>query len=160
MTDEEFLNVLNQHERLLYSICHTFCRADREEMQDLYQDILFGLWRSRDSYRDLCSAKNWIYRVALNTAISLRRKKSVRPVVIPLPEEMEFWLAEEGPDGLHEELYALIDQLSNADKALIFLYLDGASEHDMAETMGLSVSNIGTRIHRIKQKLKTLNTDK
>lgn len=159
MTDDEFLQVLKQNERLLYSICHTFCRANREEMQDLYQDILFGLWRSRNSYQNLCSAKNWIYRVALNTAITLRRKKSVRPVLIPLPEDMEFWLAEEDTDNLHEELYALIDQLSNTDKALIFLYLDGASEHDMAETMGLSVSNIGTRVHRIKQKLKTLNTN-
>lgn len=157
MNDDEFLRLLTEHERLLYSVCFTFAHGNREAMQDLYQEIMYNLWRTRGNYRGDCSPKNWFYRVALNTAVSLWRKESKRPVTIPLPVEMEQWLAEE-QGGIYDELYVLIGRLPRVDQVLIFLYLDGASEQDMAESMGIKPSTVGVRIHRIKQKLIGLKT--
>lgn len=158
MDIDEFLKLIAQHERLIYSICGTFAKGDREAMRDLYQEIMYSLWRSREHYRGDCSPKNWLCRVALNTAISLWRKDSVRPKLIPLPQEMEQWLTEENHTGMYDELYGLIDLLPKAEQALLFLYLDGASEKDMSEALGISTTAVGVRIHRIKKKLVNLKS--
>ena len=100
-----------------------------------------------------------MYRVALNTAISLWRKEVRQPRVVPLPEEMEQWLRDEPADPLRDELYRLIDLLPKADKALIYMYIDGASEVEIATVMGITTTAVGVRIHRIKQKLKKLNDE-
>lgn len=157
MTDQEFLELLSRHERLIYSICTTFAKGDREEMNDLYQEILCTLWENRSRFRGECSGKNWLYRVGLNTAISSWRKLTRRPTTVPLPSEMEQWLKDDAADPLKEELYKLIDRLPKADQSLLFLYIDGNSHKEIAEIMGISESNVSIRIHRIKQKLKTYN---
>ena len=157
MSDEEFTTLLSHNERLLYHIGYTFAKGDEDALRDLYQEMVCNLWRSRNKYRGDCSPKNWIYRVALNTALSLWRKEAKRPRVVPLPEEMEQWLRDEPADPLRDELYRLIDLLPKADQALIYMYIDGATEEEMAETLGITTSAVGVRIHRIKQKLKNLN---
>ena len=157
MTDDEFTALLTQNEWLLYHIGYTFAKGDEEALRDLYQEMVCNLWSSRSQYRGDCSMKNWMYRVALNTAISLWRKEVRRPLFVPLPDEMEQWLRDEPDDPLRVELYRLIDLLPKADQALIYMYIDGATEEEMAETLGITTSAVGVRIHRIKQKLKNLN---
>lgn len=157
MTDDEFTALLTQNEWLLYHIGYTFAKGDEEALRDLYQEMVCNLWSSRSQYRGDCSMKNWMYRVALNTAISLWRKEVRRPLFVPLPDEMEQWLRDEPDDPLRVELYRLIDLLPKADRALIYMYIDGATEEEMAETLGITTSAVGVRIHRIKQKLKNLN---
>ena len=157
MTDDEFTALLTQNEWLLYHIGYTFAKGDEEALRDLYQEMVCNLWSSRSQYRGDCSMKNWMYRVALNTAISLWRKEVRRPLFVPLPDEMEQLLRDEPDDPLRVELYRLIDLLPKADRALIYMYIDGATEEEMAETLGITTSAVGVRIHRIKQKLKNLN---
>ena len=96
--------------------------------------------------------------MALNTAISLWRKETKKPQTIPLPEEMEQQLRNEPDNPLIDELYQLIEQLPKADQALIYLYIDGNSEAEISEILGISTSAVGVRIHRIKQKLKEMHT--
>ena len=158
MSDEEFTALLSQNEWLLYHIGYTFAKGDAEALRDLYQEMVCNLWSSRSQYRGDCSPKNWMYRVALNTAVSLWRKEVRQPRVVPLPEEMEQWLRDEPADPLRDELYRLIDLLPKADQALIYMYIDGASEVEMAETLGITTSAVGVRIYRIKQKLKKWKT--
>ena len=128
------------------------------DLRDLYQEMVCNLWSNRRQYQGDCSPKNWMYRVALNTAISLWRKETKKPQTIPLPEEMEQQLRNEPDNPLIDELYQLIEQLPKADQALIYLYIDGNSEAEISEILGISTSAVGVRIHRIKQKLKEMHT--
>ena len=156
MTDDEFTTLLEQNEWLLYHIGYTFAKGNREDLRDLYQEMVCNLWSNRRQYQGDCSPKNWMYRVALNTAISLWRKESRKPQFIPLPEELEQQRRDEPDNPLLNELYQLIDLLPKADRALIYLYIDGVSETEMASILGISPSSVGVRIHRIKQKLRDL----
>ena len=135
MTDDEFTTLLEQNEWLLYHIGYTFAKGNREDLRDLYQEMVCNLWSNRRQYQGDCSPKNWMYRVALNTAISLWRKETKKPQTIPLPEEMEQQLRNEPDNPLIDELYQLIEQLPKADQALIYLYIDGNSEAVMAYMM-------------------------
>ena len=158
MTDDEFTTLLEQNEWLLYHIGYTFAKGNREDLRDLYQEMVCNLWSNRRQYQGDCSPKNWMYRVALNTAISLWRKESRKPQFIPMPEELEQQLRDEPDNPLIDELYQLIEQLPKADQALIYLYIDGNSEAEISEILGISTSAVGVRIHRIKQKLKEMHT--
>ncbi len=133
MTDDEFIAQLSQHERLLHSISVTFARGDAEEEKDIYQEILYNL-----------------------TAISLWRQEKKRVQTTPITPLMEDTVADELSNPLYDELYRLIDLLSKDDQALVFLYIDGATEEEMASVLGISKSNVGVRIHRVKQKLSKL----
>jgi RNA polymerase sigma-70 factor (ECF subfamily) len=158
MTDDEFIAQLSQHERLLHSISVTFAHGDAEAEKDIYQEILYNLWRTRDRYNGQCSVKNWFYRVGLNTAISLWRQEKKRVKTTPITPLMEDTVADEPSNPLYNELYQLIDLLSKDDQALVFLYIDGATEEEMASVLGISQSNVGVRIHRVKQKLSKLKS--
>ena len=142
MTDEEFIAQLSQHERLLHSISVTFARGDAEVEKDIYQEILYNLWRTRDRW--------------LNTAISLWRQEKKRVKTTPITPLMEDTVADELSNPMYSELYRLIDLLPKDDQALVFLYIDGATEEEMASVLGISKSNVGVRIHRVKQKLSKL----
>ena len=156
MIDDEFIAQLSQHERLLHSISVTFARGDAEVEKDIYQEILYNLWHTRDRYNGQCSIKNWLYRVGLNTAISLWRQEKKRVQTTPITPLMEDTVADELSNPLYNELYQLIDLLPKDDQALVFLYIDGATEEEMASVLGISKSNVGVRIHRVKQKLSKL----
>lgn len=156
MLEEDFIALLEQNEWLLYHIAITFSKGDKEAMRDLYQDMVCNLWLGRQQYRGECSPKNWMYRVALNTAISLWRKEIRHPRVMPLPPELEQQLRDEPDNPLLDELYRLIDLLPKADQALLFLYIDGATEAEISVVLGISPSAVGVRIHRIKQKMKEI----
>ncbi|MBR3724183.1 MAG: hypothetical protein IKN11_02180, partial [Bacteroidales bacterium] len=95
MTDDEFIAQLSQHERLLHSISVTFARGDAEVEKDIYQEILYNLWRTRDRYNGQCSPKNWLYRVGLNSAISLWRQEKKRVKTTPITPLMEDTVADE-----------------------------------------------------------------
>ena len=119
MTDDEFIAQLSQHERLLHSISVTFARGDAEVEKDIYQEILYNLWRTRDRYNGQCSIKNWLYRVGLNTAISLWRQEKKRVQTTPITPLMEETVADEPSAPLYDELYRLIDHLTKNDQALV-----------------------------------------
>lgn len=156
MTDDEFIAHLLQHERLLHSISVTFARGDADAEKDIYQEILYNLWRTRNRYNGQCSPKNWLYRVGLNTAISLWRQEKKRVETTPITPLMEETIPDEPSNTLYNELYQLIDLLSKDDQALVYLYVDGATEEEMADILGISQTNVGVRIHRVKQKLVKL----
>ena len=158
MTDDEFIAQLSQHERLLHSISVTFARGDAEVEKDIYQEILYNLWRTRDRYNGQCSIKNWFYHVGLNTSISLWRQEKKRVQTTPITPLMAESVADEPSAPLYDELYRLIDLLPKDDQALVFLYIDGATEEEMASVLGISQSNVGVRIHRVKQKLSKLKS--
>ena len=125
---EKFLNLILENRKIIYKICHAYCR-DPEDKKDLEQEIILQLWHSADKYNEQYKLSTWIYRIALNVAISfLRRESSRKKRISPIDQEMIERVANEcEPQGLEnnlERLYHFIYQLDELNRALMLLYLD------------------------------------
>ncbi len=153
MEEAQFIHLINEHQGIIYKICRLY-RDSREDREDLFQEIVFQLWKSLPGFRGKAAFSTWLYRIALSTAISAFRKK--RPDIrytTALPDEPE------EPDEQHEQRERLFDalrQLNDADKALITLYLENLSYQEIAEISGISENNVGVKLSRIKQKIQQL----
>lgn len=140
---------------IIMKVCRLYFR-DPDDINDLRQDILFHAWRSYGQFRGESKFSTWLYKIALNTAITRVRKKRLdatslsesHHVVVDLPSEKQ-----QNTDLLMK----LIANLNDQEKALIALYLDELSYEEMADITGLSLTNVGVRLNRIKQKLKKIS---
>lgn len=151
-----FVKTIKEHEGIIYKITRVYAK-DLEDQKDLYQEIVFQLWKSFGSFEGKSKISTWIYRVALNTSIAhLNKGKKHRHDSI---SNFSFnTMVDEGTMVDQEQvalLYAHIKQLSVIEKGLIFLYLEGKTYEEIAAISGFSITNVGTRLGRIKQKLKT-----
>jgi RNA polymerase sigma-70 factor, ECF subfamily len=156
--EDRFLSLLDEHKKILYRVASSYCR-DAEERQDLVQEIVVQLWRSFDRFDDRYRFSTWMYRIALNVAISHCRSEARRSRHTVPAEESILEVAADAPEAaeLEESLALLqrfIGQLAELDRALILLYLDGHPHHTIAEILGISATNVGTKIGRIKQRLR------
>ena len=154
---EAFLSLVLKNKGIIIKICNSYCRnkADRE---DLAQEITYQLWRSGNSFDTDHTFSTWMYRVALNVAISFYRKEKKSETVISMSEnEVDIEDKADGSDELEENINLLqqfISELKELDKALMILYLESKSYAEIAEILGISETNTATRISRIKDKLK------
>jgi RNA polymerase sigma factor (sigma-70 family) len=154
-TQPDFLALIETNKRIIFKICNSYCRnaTDRE---DLAQEIIFQLWKSWGSYNSSYKLSTWMYRVALNVAISFYRKEQKSADTLPMGNHL-FEIADDLQDGLNENLNALqhfINELKPLDKALMILYLEEKSHLEIAEIMGITSTNVATKIGRIKEQLR------
>lgn len=153
--DLTFGDWLAEHKGILFKVVHAYAfeHADR---QDLFQEISVQVWRSVDAFRGQSSVRTWMFRVALNTAISWTRKE-VRHRRGQQPfESWEGVLTTPSPDGRDpriEWLYQQIAQLKAVDRSVALLLLEGFSYKEIADILGISESNVGVKINRIKAAL-------
>jgi RNA polymerase sigma factor (sigma-70 family) len=153
---QEFVRVIQENEALIYKVSKVYTNS-REDEQDLYQEIIYQLWKSYGSFRNESKISTWMYRIALNTAISNLNKEKRKGTLLPINE----WVLNRSDtyDPVREErfeiLYNHIRELSTVEKGIILLYLEGKSYEEMAVITGFTATNIGTRLGRIKQKLIT-----
>ena len=151
-----FLSVVEANKGILYKVAKAYCHNPLDR-QDLVQEIIVQLWKSFDSYNEQYKHTTWIYRIALNVAISFYRKENRRKEIAnPLPENLLLFTDNSGQD-LEEStgvLQRFIAELKELDKALILLYLEERPQKEIAQIMGISESNVATRVGRIKQVLK------
>lgn len=151
----EFVRIIKQNEGVIFKIT-TMYTDNRDDQKDLYQDIVYQLWKSFDSFRGESKISTWMYRIAMNTALTRlkKKKRSGHSVTI----DQVILKQTENYDPEFEErlktLYAHIKQLNVLERGLMLLLLEGKKYEEIAEITGLSPSNVGTRISRIKQKLK------
>ena len=153
MDEHPFIELIERHEAAIGRVCRSFC-STAEDREDLRQEILLNLWRGWKRYRPDHKAVTWVYRVALNTAISWRRHRRRQIETLPLDG---FDLPED--TALREQsahLKALIAQLPASDRRLINLYLDGFTTEEIGRLTGISQTNVTTRIGRIKEKLRKI----
>lgn len=153
---EEFLRILEANKLIIFKVCNSYCR-DPEDQKDLVQDVIIQLWNSFESYNDQYKLTTWIYRIALNVAISFYRKQSTRSKHISNFDVSFLQIVQEDHVESQENINLLnqfIDQLDELNKALMILYLDGNSHEEIAEILNISKSNVGTKINRTKEKLK------
>ncbi|QNK64603.1 sigma-70 family RNA polymerase sigma factor [Pedobacter sp. PAMC26386] len=154
---EQFLSVIEQNKGIIYKIANSF-NKDEDDRKDLVQEITLQLWRAYPGYNQQSKLTTWMYRVALNVAITFYRKdKKKKELITPISGAMIEFIGEEVPIDNQSELRLLqqfINELKELDRALMLLYLEEKSQREMSEILGLSETNIGTKINRIKEKLK------
>ncbi len=156
--DHDFIELVNRHQNIIHKICHLYA-ALAEDKRDLFQEILFQLWKSYASFKQEAKFSTWMYRIALNTAVTSFRKIQRQPIHVEIDETLANELKtsdDSDRDERIEMLYAAIDKLNQIDKAVVLLYLDDLSYKEMAEVLGLSEGNIRVKINRIKSKLQEL----
>jgi len=152
---EQFLAVVNSNKGIIYKIANSYCK-NSDNRNDLVQEIIIQLWKSFDNYNEQYKHSTWLYRIALNVAISFYRK-SKRDLSTPLTENIIEIIQEEESGELDENvrlLYQFINELDELNKALMLLYLDNKTHKEMAEVLGITETNVATKIGRIKEKLK------
>ena len=154
--DSEFVQIIKLNEGVIFKIT-TFYTDNKIDQQDLYQDIVYQLWKSFDSFRKEAKISTWMYRIALNTALTRIKKKKREGNAISI-DKIKIRQTE-GYDTTFEEqlriLYKHIGQLNVFEKGIILLLLEGKKYEEIAEITGISPSNVGTKISRIKQKMKS-----
>ncbi len=153
IVEKEFLEMVRQYERIIYKVS-SFYTDENNTLEDFYQDIVLNLWKAFPSFRYESSPSTWIYRIALNTCVSFFRRGKSRPVFVEIPYDVE---DDPGNTESIRELYALINRLGNMEKALVLLYLEDRPYKEIAEIMGLTVTNVSTRLGRVKDKLKQMS---
>jgi RNA polymerase sigma-70 factor, ECF subfamily len=155
---DQFLDILEKNIGIILKIARAYSKTTSDK-EDLTNDITLELWNSFERFRGNSKISTWIYRIALNTSMNYKRKKEKdRLFFIEDLKQIENlnWLIEQ-PDSSHSEiLYQCIDELSQLNKAIILLYLDGNSHDEISEITGISKTNVGTRISRIKEQIKDL----
>lgn len=157
---EQFISAIKDNEGFIYKLAHAYTNTP-EDRHDLVQEIFYQLWKSFGSYAGKAALGTWIYRVALNVAIYQLRKNRKQVRVVPL-NESTLELADS--HSMQEENWKLfrqqIDELNLLDKGIVLLYLDNKTHEEIAAVTGLSKTNVGTRLARIKEKLKQEITKK
>ena len=156
------MDMINRNRPRILKVCRVYAwnAADRD---DLYQEVLFQIWRALPGLKQDTYANTWLYRIAINTSISFVRRRSARGgPAVPLDHEQlthHIESSQTHDDGAEQQLARLYDaiaQLNEVEKALVTLFLEDFSYEEMAEVLGLSASHVGVMLHRAKKKLLTL----
>ena len=154
----KFLSTLDDHKKIIYKIVNSYCH-NKEDRKDLEQEIIIQLWNSYEKYDARYKYSTWMYRIALNVAISFYRKEKRKPVSYDYHNENLIFSIEDDSESETDVdtnikiLQGFINSLNELNKALMLLYLEEKSHEEIAEIMGISKSNVGTKISRIKLKL-------
>lgn len=154
--EEEFVNLIHQNQGLIYKIASIYSNG-KEEQDDMYQEIVYQTWKSFDNFKKAAKPSTWLYRVGMNTAITHMNRSKKQLQVVPL-QDVKIQFSEIGDSEKEEkiqQLYTQIKKLNLLDRGIIFLFLEGKNHEEIAEISGISVSNVGTRMSRIKAKLKS-----
>lgn len=153
----QFLQLIEKNKGIIYKVARSYGKNE-EDRQDLFQEIVIQLWRAFERYNDEYKLSTWMYRIALNVAISFYRKERRRMESnLPLTESMAD-IADDNPQAEQDAnirlLQQFINELKELDKALMILYLESKSYREMAEILGITETNVATRINRAKEQLK------
>ena len=159
----DFQHIIDNHNAILYKIARSYTREE-VDFQDLYQEMLIQLWQSYPRFEGKSKLSTWIYRVVLNTAMTFSKKQNRRPDQISIDTSLHqvadhpFLQSEKEKYSNQkiELLYHSIHELKKEERAIILLHLEGKSYKEMAEIIGITTSNIGVKITRIKKKLQEL----
>lgn len=158
---EEFLHIISENQGIIHKVCGLYCDS-REDREDLFQEIVSQLWRSFASFRNESKISTWMYRVALNTAITRFKKEKRRPDKLDLaPQYIQY--ADEQYDSVVEDqlklLHKAISKLTGIEKSIVLLYLEDRKYEEISEIVGITANYVGVKMNRLKVKLKKLMED-
>lgn len=155
---QEFVQLIARHQKLIHSLCSLYYPLT-EDRKDLFQEIVLQLWKAYPAFNYQSKVTTWLYRIALNTVFARIRKEKSRPKSESFSEQTyQIPVSDSGHELTQatQELYQAIRQLTDEDKAIIMLYLEEHSYDEIATIVGMSRTNISTRINRIKTRLGKL----
>jgi len=156
---EEFLSLITEHQDLIRKVAAMYYK-NKADQEDAFQEILVNLWKAYPTFRGESKITTWMYRVALNTVISAFRKASNRVHRNKSDIELSDELIKPSGEGISSDdidvLHQAIDKLSDIEKAVIMLYMEEKTYDDIAEIMGMTRTNVGVKINRIKKKLQNI----
>jgi len=157
--EKEFTSLIETNQGIVHKICRIYT-DDEDSHADLFQEIVLQLWKSFDSFKGNSKFSTWMYRVGLNTAITLIRKKQRTIYTTSIDSQSFFDVRAAEADDEKEErikkLYASIKKLSDIDRALVLLYLEDVSYKEISTTLGITEVNARVKMNRVKVKLKEL----
>ena len=157
--EKKFISVIQDHQGLIHKICYMY-EQDPDARNDLFQEIVMQLWKSFPTFRGEAKITTWMYRIALNTAISGYRKQK-RHIRTEDLQEFHMNISERSEDNKEEDFHRLqqaIRQLSDVERAMIMMALDEVPYEEIAETIGITQNNVRVRMNRIREKLKKIMT--
>lgn len=154
MTEQDFSRLVHENKSAIYTVCYMFS-TDKEEADDLFQEILVNLWRGADSFRGEAKMSSWIYRVSLNTCISAGCRKKRVPTV-PLDVDIDLYEDNDTDSRQIKLLYGRIHRLRPFDRAIVLLWLESMTYEEIAAIVGISPKNVSVRLSRIRAELKNM----
>ncbi|TRX50896.1 sigma-70 family RNA polymerase sigma factor [Fulvivirga sp. M361] len=154
-SDAFFKEFVEDNKATIYKICRAYAN-DSEELKDFIQEVTIQLWRSHHKFRNKSRLSTWVYRVTLNVCLTLARKQKRGVDTVALLETDVHESESEAEKEQVAMLYKSIRQLKESDRAIILLYLEDKSYKEMAEILGITVTNVGARVNRVKNQLKEL----
>lgn len=152
--EKEFTTMVHEYKDTIYMVCYMFSK-DNAEVEDLYQEILINLWCSFPKFEQRSSVKTWIWRISLNTCISIDRKKRRRSS-LPLEMDIDLYNDSDHDTKQIKMLHERINRLGPFDRAIILLWLENMSYEEIGAIVGISEKNVSVRLYRIKEQLKTM----
>lgn len=153
--EKQFLKLIHEHQGIIYKVSALY-RDSKEDREDLFQEIVYQLWKSYPGFKGESKPGTWMYRVALNTAVAIYRKPRLKVThYTDLPQQLH--PSNEAPISENEvQLFEAFRRLNEAERAIVALYLEDFSYKEIASITGLSENNIGVKLNRIKNKLKEI----
>ena len=154
-TENDFIQLITQHQKIIHKVCNLYTHNEQDN-KDLFQEVMLAAWKGYRNFKGDAKFSTWLYRVALNTAITHYRKEQRQVATSPYQEAYEAPLADT-PFKEEEQLTAMhkaIAALSAIDKALVMLYLEDYNYQEIGDIMGISPNNVAVKMNRIKTKLK------
>lgn len=155
--ENSFLSKINQHKAIIHKISKMYM-DNVAHQQDLFQEIVLQLWKSYPSFKGNSKFSTWMYRVALNTALVYFKKEKKNVYQVPLDENID--IIDVNENNLKEEklayLYKAVQELSDIEKALVFLFLENQTHKEIAENLGITEVNARVKLSRTKEKLQLI----
>lgn len=158
LSEQEFSQLVRENKSTIYTVCYMFSK-DHDEVADLFQEVLIKLWSGIKSFENKSDIKTWIYRVALNTCISIDRKKK-RKNKTELSMDINFFTDKDDDTEQVNILHQRISRLQPLDRAIVLLWLESIPYDEIASIIGITPKNVSVRLVRIRQQLKNMNEEK
>ena len=150
-----FAQMIREHKGTIYTVCYMFSK-DQDEVNDLFQEVLVNLWRGYADFEGRSDVRTWVYRVALNTCISLDRKRRRRSD-FELQMDINLFEDRDADTKQVDMLHKRISKLQPFDRAIVLLWLEDISYEEIGQIIGISAKNVSVRLVRIKEQLKKMS---
>ena len=153
--EKKFAQMVGEHKSTIYTVCYMFSQ-DADEVSDLFQEVLINLWKGFEGFEHRSDVKTWIYRVALNTCISMDDRKKRRSASVPLTLDINLFEDRDEDSRQVDMLHKRISKLQPFDRAIVLLWLEDLSYEEIGQIVGITAKNVSVRLFRIREQLKNM----
>ncbi len=155
--EKQFAQTIKEHKGTIYTVCYMFSK-DADEVNDLFQEVLVNLWKGFEGFEHRSDVRTWIYRVALNTCISLDRRRR-RSATVRLTMDINLFEDRDEDTRQVDMLHRRISRLQPFDRAIVLLWLENLSYDEIGQIVGITAKNVSVRLFRIREQLKNMSND-